>query len=185
MEVATQRLEIASAVLRPHFDAVRDVFVGFRPEPGHAGLLLLRKTRLIIDPAVHDTFRHFAMCSDDGMVMRFAPEAVDLPIETVVAITAHEFGHASDFAYPARWVLLGRGKAEWIPADGSKPVKRWQRAWRERNQAARAGDEGARDQIEWAADGISQAVTGKKTGYCGSCLLQCFAGGIERPVGLR
>jgi hypothetical protein len=172
------QLEIVRAIMRPHFDAVQDDFVGWRNVTTQTQLGRLRKTKFVIDPEMHDTERHFAACRDDGMLIHFAPQIVDLPVETLVAIVAHEFGHAADHAYPAYWILpsAGPGKAQWLgtPPD-TKHGRRWQRLWRERSP----------DQIEWAADGIAQAVTGRKLGYCGNCLIQCYKGGIERPAGLR
>ena len=41
------------------------------------------------------------------------------------------------------------------------------------------------DQVEWSADAIVKAVTGRSLGYCGRCMLQCFSGGKPRPAGLR
>jgi hypothetical protein len=171
------QLEIVRAIMRPHFDAVQDDFVAWRNAATQTHLGRLRKTKFVIDPKMHDTERHFAACRDDGMLIHFAPQIVDLPVETLVAIVAHEFGHAADHAYPAHWLMpSGPGKAQWLGAPpDTKHGRRWQRLWRERS----------RDQIEWAADGIAQAITGRKLGYCGDCLIQCYRGGVERPAGLR
>jgi len=170
-------LEIAGAVLQPHFDAVRDAFLAYRPSAGHAGFAKLKKTRFVVDPKIRDSVRHFAACRDDGLLILFAPECVDLPDTTLVPIMAHECGHALDHLYPGEWMVgAGPGKAKWIGDQSeSKPGRRWKRFWRERS----------RDQIEWAADGIAETVTGQKLGYCGACMLQCFSGGVERPAGLR
>jgi hypothetical protein len=192
--------EVAAAILQPHFDAVRDVFVAYEPgvstEVGGRvlrprGLVKLAKTKFVIDPKIRDTRRHFAATRDDGLLMMFAPEFVDLPMDTVVAVICHEFGHAADFAYPARWLMPpdGPGCAVWIDDPDVKPARQWRTLWRQRNDLAGKRDktktcEHARDQIEWAADGIAEAVTGKRVGYCGDCLLQCFRG-EERPAGLR
>jgi len=108
-----------------------------------------------------------------------------------IGVFCHEFGHAADFAYPARWLMPpdGPGCAVWIDDPDVKPARQWRTLWRQRNDLAGKRDktrpcEHARDQIEWAADGIAEAVTGKRVGYCGDCLLQCFRG-EERPAGLR
>lgn len=187
-------LEVAAAVIEPHFDAVRDVFVEFEPEP-ELQLDMLKRTRLVVDPEVHDTPRHFAMCRDDGLLIKIAPEAATLDLGTLTAIISHEFGHAADFAYPGRWVATrgrpavwvgeaGRwrqspgGRSIWEPASGkeAKRIRRFQRLWHERTD----------DQVEWAADSIAFAVTGVKIRYCGDCMLQCFGQPArERPRGLR
>ena len=180
---------MAAAVLEPHFDAVRDVFVEFEPEPAFK-LDALRRTRMVVDYKAHDTDRHYAMCRDDGLLIKMAPEAVDLNLKTLTAIIAHEFGHAADFAYPGRWVPTKGRRAAWIGEGGSwrngewrpesgksgKRIRTWQRLWHERDD----------DQVEWGADSIAYAVTGMKIRYCGPCMLQCFdAAGSARPRGLR
>lgn len=187
-------VQVAAAVLEPHFDAVRDVFVEFEPEPGE-NLAELRRTRLVVDPGVRDTSRHYGMCRDDGRMIKLAPQAADLDLETLTAIIAHEFGHAADFAYPGRWVPARERRASWIgeggtwyyddqgnaewraePGRNGKRIRRWQCLWHERDA----------DQVEWAADSIAYAVTGMKIRYCGPCMLQCFsAQGRARPKGLR
>lgn len=185
--------EVAAAVLEPHFDAVRDTFADFEPEPGER-LQKLRKTRLVVDADVHDTPRHYAMCRDDGLLIKVAPESLALELGTLTAILVHEFGHAADFAYPARWVPQKGRPASWVSEGGSwhrdakgKPewreetgkgarrVRRWQQLWHERSD----------DQIEWSADSIAFAVTGMRVRYCGPCMLQCFSGAQGRPRGLR
>jgi hypothetical protein len=170
-------LEIAAAVLQPHFDAVRDAFLAYRADADHEGFVKLKKTKFVVDPKIRDSIRHFAACRDDGLLILFAPECVDLPDTTLVPIVAHELGHALDHLYPAEWMQgAGPGKARWIGDRGdSKMGRRWKRLWRERS----------RDQIEWTADGIAETVTGQKLGYCGACMLQCFNAGVERPAGLR
>jgi len=164
----------------PHFCAVQDVFSAFEVEPG-VRLEKLAKVKFRIEPKVHDKPRHFAATYEDARLMIFAPEIVDLPFETLVAILSHEFGHAADFAYPARWFMAGGGgpsTASWIPEKrtDSRLFRQWDKAWTGRS----------RDQVEWAADGIAQHVTGQKITYCGDCMLQTFSGcGVERPKGLR
>ncbi len=168
--------EVAAVILEPHFDAVRDTFVEFCPEPGKQ-LAKLKRTRFVVDPSVHDTDRHFAMCRDDGLLIRIAPEAAELPLENLVAILSHEFGHAADFAYPGKWVtpLRGAGDVVWLGSRSDKPARKWRRLWEERNG----------DQVEWAADAIASTVTGVEIRYCGPCVLQCFSGAQTRPAGLR
>lgn len=165
--------EISATILQPHFDAVRDVFCEYEPCSG-VQLDKLARTRLLVDPTMHDTRRHFAGCRQDGLLVRLAPEASELPIETLVAILAHEFGHAADFAYPGRWVTQRDGPATWLERDSGRRARAWRKAWNDRSD----------DQMEWDADSIAWCVTGKHIGYCGPCLLQCF-GGQPRPEGLR
>lgn len=167
--------EVAAAVLEPHFFAVRDAFIDFEVEPGR-NLSRLKRTRMVVDPGVHDSPRHFAQCREDGLLIKLAPEAADLPVETLVAILVHEFGHATDFAYPGNWVTPARGQdALWIGDRTDKPARKWRRLWLERSD----------DQVEWAADAIATSVTGLEVQYCGPCLVQCFSGGKPRPEELR
>lgn len=192
--------EIAHTVLQPHFDAVRDEFARFEVTPG-VSLSKLRRVQYVITSEARNSDRHFAATLDTGMSMVFAPQIVDLPVETLVAILVHEFGHAADFAYPACWTWpkSSPGVATWVGAydehraaawrfvfgkakarsrsggDDRAPSENWAFAWNRRN----------RDQIEWAADAIASAVTGQAIGYCGPCMLQCFNGGMPRPAALR
>lgn len=192
--------EIAHTVLQPHFDAVRDEFARFEVAPGVA-LTKLRRVQYVITSEARSSERHFAATLDTGMSMIYAPEIVELPIETLVAILAHEFGHAADFAYPGcfTWPKAGPGTALWVgesdyaraaawrftfgkagarsraSGDDKAPAENWAFAWNRRS----------RDQIEWAADAIAGLVTGHSVGYCGPCMLQCFHGGVARPAGLR
>jgi len=185
--VATDH-EITAAILEPHFDAVRDTFVSYSPAPG-VKLWRLRHTHFVIDDSIRDKDRHFAACRDDGKLTIFASDFVnDLEVEQMVAILAHEFGHAADFAYPGQWVCMHPGTPEqhalWLGASRSKSA----RSWREHHWHRRSKDE-----VEWTADAIAEAVTGRKIHYCGECVLQCFGalrkGGpvVEdtRPAGLR
>lgn len=176
---AIDRVELATAVLAPHFDAARDVFASFVPAPGHAGLSKLRHTIFRVDPGLHNTPRHFAACREDARLILLAPEMLDLAHEHVVALIAHEFGHAADFAYPAMWQTPLRGPddaAAWCGVDeDSQAWRDWRRTWKKRSA----------DQIEWAADGIVEAVTGRRVGYCGACMIQSFDRCAERPAGLR
>jgi hypothetical protein len=160
----------------------------------------MKAVRFEVVPDAHDTERHFARMRTDGKLMQLAPEVVDLPDETLVAMLAHEFGHAADHAYPGcwSWPKVGAGESVWVGGtdkeraaawrnifgkadarsrhanDDAEVAGRWMGAWHRRNE----------DQVEWTADAIAFAVTGRKIGYCGKCMLQCFSG-IERPAGLR
>lgn len=165
---------MASFVIAPSFDAVRDVFDQACSK--FDGIALVTDVRLVINPERHDTERHFAACAVNGKRIEIAPEAADLPLETLTAILAHELGHACDFLNPGRWEFAGRDKpAKWVPEAASADRKKAaQRRWLNRDD----------DEIEFWADSIAYALTGKKIGYCGPCLIQCF-GGVERPRGLR
>lgn len=168
--------ELAVAILEPHYDAVRDAFVEYEAEPG-IQLDRLRRTRMVVDPSVHDNHRHYAMCREDGLLIKVAPESVELPWEDFVAVIVHEFGHAADFAYPGCWIpdLSEDGGAVWIGGRRDKPARAWRRLWNVRGN----------DQVEMAADSIAYTVTGKRVRYCGPCMIQCFSGGQPRPEGLR
>ncbi len=168
-------LEVVACIITPYFDAVRDSFVWFSPEPG-VSLSKLSKTGFLIEPAIHDSERHFAACRDDGGLIVFAPGIVDLSEENVIAMIAHEFGHAADFAYPGSWVTSEdpTKPAIWIGSRNDKQAMRWRKFWMGRNK----------DQQEMAADSIVKTVTGRTIGYCGSLQIQCFTG-IPRPAGLR
>ena len=198
----SDREEFAAAILQPHYDAVRDAYVAYSPAHGMKGMSRLKKTKYIVDSKLHDTPRHFAACRDDGMQMIFAPELAELPIENLVAILAHEFGHASDFAYPGCWAwpVEKAGVTEWVGEDQKGRARAWRamkRSWggsidvmlepQESEAVAwmRAWEKRNRDQIEWAADAIAMEVTGHRLGYCGACMVQTFDRCIERPAGLR
>ena len=165
---------MAALIIAPSFDAVRDIYVERHGRIG--GSSEIGEVDLRINPDRHDTERHFAACAVNGKVIEIAPEGADLPLETLTAILCHEFGHASDFLNPGRWEFIGRDKpARWVGDDeGREKTKAIQRRWVNRSD----------DEIEWWADAIAYAVTGRKIGYCGPCLLQCF-GGVPRPKGLR
>lgn len=165
--------QVAYAVIEPHFDAVRDHYAEHEPEPGHS-LSKVRRTRLLVDESIRDRPRRYAGCRDDGLLIVIAPQAVRLPLEQLVAIIAHEFGHATDFLYPARFLYRRSETAIWVPEEAPKQAK-IRRLWSERTD----------DQVEWSADSIAYAVTGRPIEYCGCRLLQCFEGGVERPEGLR
>lgn len=193
--------ELAYSIIEGHFDAVRDTFVEYRPDGGHQDLRRLKRTRFVIDPAIHNSDRHFAATRDDGLLMMFAPGLAHLQVETLTAIVAHEFGHAADHLYPGAfaWPRAAAGPTAWvgessalkalawrsvfgkpdrrsrIEQDDAEPAANWMTAWERRT----------RDQVEWAADAIAQMVTGISIGYCGPCVLQCFSGGQPRPKGLR
>lgn len=165
--------EIAYAIIEPHYDAVRDEYVE-HVLPDGTRLERLKKTRLLVDASVRDSPRHYAACRDDGLLIVIAPQAADLALESLVALLCHEFGHAADFLYPSRWACTRNRPAEWL-AESARKMTRHRRNWADRTD----------DQIEWDADAIARAVTGRAIQYCGPCRVQCFAGGVARPAGLR
>jgi hypothetical protein len=166
---------MAALIVTPSFDAVRDLYC--EAHERLEGAKDMSVVDLRINQAMHDTERHFAACYTTGKRIELAPEAADLPLETLAAILAHEFGHASDFLHPGRWEFIARDKpARWVDADPSSgTAKAMHKRWLERND----------DEVEWWADAIAYAITGRHIGYCGPCLLQCFDRGVLRPRGLR
>lgn len=166
---------MAAVIVQPSFDAVRDLYCKMHARLD--GATDMSEVELRINAAMHDTPRHFAACYTTGKRIELAPEGADLPLDTLAAIIAHEFGHASDFLHPARWEFVSRDKpARWVDGDaGSDKMKALQRRWMKRSD----------DEIEWWADAIAYAITGRHVGYCGPCLLQCFDSGVLRPKGLR
>jgi hypothetical protein len=165
--------EVAYAIIEPHYDAIRDIYLEHEL-PGGERLRQLEKTRLLVDPSVRNSERHYAACRDDGLLIVIAPQAAELAMESLVALLCHEFGHAVDFLYPGRWACLRGTPAVWLP-ETTKRMSRIRRQWADRTD----------DQVEWDADAIAYAVTGRPIQYCGACLLQCFSGGVVRPAGLR
>lgn len=161
--------EEALVVVEPYFEEVQDKFVDF-------GLERCRRTRLYCAPWVHDSPRHFAACEEDGLRIFVAPELADLPDTTVMAILGHEFGHATDFLYPAQFAL-GRGGIHRRDFDqvSEKQVRSWLTGWQHRGA----------DAVEVTADKIAEHVLEIPIGYTGPCELQCFNAGHARPVGLR
>lgn len=179
-----RKYEVERLILEPHFHAVRDTFAAHVPNGAGRPLGELSKTEFFVDQAVRTSDRHFAACREDGRLIVLAPQAVDLDLDTLVAILAHEFGHAADFAYPGDWMLLHPGEEEqhviWVRGLDDPRANRWRSSlWRERG----------RDEIEMTADAIAEAVTGQRIMYCGGCTLQCFHGPevkhTRRPEGLR
>lgn len=170
----------ALAVLDPFFEAVREVFVAHERQNG--GSSRMQHVRVECAPWLHDTPRHFAGATEDGRRILVTPELVELPEETVVAILAHEFGHAMDFCYPARYVwtqdgLILQSTVLTVTSDKRhvQAVGAAMRQWRDRDS----------DAVERTADAIAEHVTGRSIGYTGPCLLQSLDIGVARPVGLR
>ena len=163
--------EEAHLILEPYFLVVQERYCD-------RGLELCAQTRLRVDPKMHDTTRHFAACSSDGKQILLAPELAELPEDTVLAICAHELGHATDFLYPGQFAMRGDDEpAAWRDPESMKPKHwhRWLRDWEARDD----------DLVELTADAIAHFAMGARYGYRGPCLIQTFGATKLRPVGLR
>jgi hypothetical protein len=160
----------AYLVVEPYYLAVQEQFL-------EAGFERTKRARLYCAPSMHDTPRHFAACRDDGLAILFAPELAELDERMVLAILAHELGHAADFLYPGQYALgpdriaVERDRDAFTP----KTWARWMRSWEERDT----------DTVEYTADALAALATGHRIGYTGPCLLQTFDRGRARPQGLR
>jgi len=162
--------EEAYVVLEPYFEVVREEYL-------RAGLKKCKRTRLFIAPGMHDAPRHFGACRDDGSVILLAPELADVADTVMLAIIAHELGHATDFLYPGEFVLDHGGPAGRRPKDqiDEKQWSKWLKAWHRRDA----------DVIELTADAIAERVMGVPYGYQGPCWVQSFDAALARPMGLR
>lgn len=163
----------AHAIVEPYFLVVLEQFLD-------AGFDRVRSVQLRCRRWVHNSPRHFAACFEDASEIVVAPELAELGYDTVCAMLAHELGHATDFCYPAEFVLQGDGTVSRRPqldVDDPRVAKQWRKwrqGWKERDT----------DTIEITADGIAEQVMGVPIGYRGPCLLQSFEG-EPRPIGLR
>jgi hypothetical protein len=177
--VAPLDVDVAEAVVSPYFKAVKEVFV-------RAGALLTKRVRLEIAEWAHDKPRHFAATDESGRLVVVAPEFANLPEGTILAILAHEFGHAVDFLYPARFLLVDDGELiemPEVPPEGELIDSKAEQASIARSRAWRRRD---KDLVERTADAIAEHFTGLTIGYCGPCELQCFNRGRRpRRSGLR
>lgn len=161
--------EEAKLILEPYFIAVQEAYC-------KSGLDLCLGTRMLVDPKMHDTARHFAACDSSGKRIYLAPELVELPEETVLAVMAHELGHACDFLYPGQFLLRGEDEpAIRRPPESSKHWGKGLRDWKRRDD----------DLVELTADAIAHYALGVRYGYRGPCLIQTFGETRLRPVGLR
>jgi hypothetical protein len=96
-----EQLEICAAIIEPYFDLVRQTFADHVLEGGEQ-MSKVRRTRMLVDPSVRDSQRHYAACRDDGRLILVAPEATDLDVDNeLIPLLSHEMGHAVDFLYPA------------------------------------------------------------------------------------
>jgi hypothetical protein len=161
----------AYAVIEPYFLAMQEVFLE------SPALRKAKVTRLYVAPWVHDAPRHYAACRDDGKAIVVAPELAELDERMVLAILAHELGHACDFLYAGEFVLGKERSAQRRSREDftEKQWAKWMRAWSERDD----------DTVEFTADAVAQLATGMVIGYTGPCQLQSFERGQARPQGLR
>ncbi len=162
--------EEAYVVLEPYYWAVRADYVKF-------GVGKVKRTQLFVAPQIHDSPRHFAACKDDGSAILLAPQLADLPPPIILAIIAHELGHATDFLYPGQFVLgkSGPARQRFEKEVEEKQWAKWLKAWHRRDD----------DVVELTADAVSELVMGVAYGYQGPCLLQSFDVTHARPMGLR
>lgn len=170
-------VEEAEAVIDVYFTVVKETFV-------RAGAKRVKKVDLEVARWVHDSPRHYAATEETGRHIVAAPEFAELPEPTLVAIMAHEFGHAVDFLYPGEFKLMDDGELVRMPAAPRELIdKKAEQAMIARMRALRDRD---KDTVERTADAIAEHFTGRKIGYLGPCELQCFDRGVRpRRLGLR
>ena len=135
------------------------------------GLLRLSDLAVIVDPKVHDTDRHFAMCSERADEIRVAPQLADQPYPIIDGILMHEIGHAADFAYKGKlWAEMNTGGAPLLMMSRSA----W-RGWKRRTPYV----------VERHADDLAEAIFSVRIGYVGPLMLQSTEGGVRpRPFGI-
>ena len=172
--------DAAYAILEPYFEAAREVYLEYSEQRG-LRVKGIRQVRLECRDDMHDSPRHFAGASEDGNLIAFAPQMVDLPEDTVAAILAHEFGHIVDFLNPGRFHCdVEERKLIFLPEEdegerGERVRVARLRQWRKRDHHA----------VELTADLIAEQAIGKRIGYSGPCRLQGFSRGVPRPPHLR
>lgn len=168
--------EEAFAVLEPFFRETQLLFV-------ERGLTRCQETRLLVEDDAHDTARHFAGCTEDGLRIVVAPQLAQLPVDNVVAILAHEFGHACDFLYPARFIVAD---GELVSVyEGPKRISLEDMDQRAAYNIRRQWESRAPEDIEATADAVAGDVTGREIRYNGPCMLQTYGPGTGRPRTLR
>jgi len=187
--------EVAWGVLRPIWTELTARFAAkSMPEPSLV-------TKVTIDPKWHDSCRHFAAVAADGSEAFFAPQLIDMPMATIVAIMAHECGHIVDLRNPGiYWYRLAPATASAmrtmmqilvaVPPEelASTPVLMQMLTRPKRpERVLKLWDDRSRDEVENVADKLAESVLGRKIGYVGgeTCLVQAVGKGKPRPVGLR
>jgi hypothetical protein len=175
--------ESALAIIEPYFIAIQERFVDY--EVAVLPEARMKRVRLECSGLMHDSPRHFAAAAETGQLIVVAPHLAELPEETVLAIVAHEFGHAMDFSYPALYSLSDDGRLLARPEASIGDVEPNQRTdqarvarmrqWRDRDEHA----------VEVTADKIAEEVMGRSIGYAGPCELQAFDRGVPRQRSIR
>jgi hypothetical protein len=166
---------VAHTIIEPYFDLGVEQAKRFVQQQGFDPSKL-DSVRLRVDAAMHDKERHFGGCRTDGKVLVLAPQIVDLPEPVLGAVMLHELGHAVDFLYPGVFTLQGRR------LQVAQQDFRGQR--NALNRAAR-WDERDKDTVEFTADAIAEAMSGRQIGYLGPCQIQALGARTPRPRGLR
>lgn len=149
----------AKELLRNGFDQVRRSFVA-------CGLDKLSRTRFSIENWVRDSDRHFAACRTDGSLIVVSADLGRLPPDKMVAVLAHECGHAVDYLYPGSFMLAGKRLdvvQSGTRSNQSVPHQRYL-AWERRDDHA----------VEVTADRIAEFVMQRPIVYCGPCKIQTF-----------
>jgi len=163
-------LDEALVVLEPYFEAMRERYLA-------EGLERCAEVELYSAAWIHDSPRHFAACTIDGdPAIIAAPELAELDPFVVLAVFAHEFGHAVDYLYPGEFTRRGDAAVRVRESDyAPKHWRQWLRWWKNRDD----------DTVEFAADAIAELVLGVRYGYQGPCSIQSFDATAARPRGLR
>jgi hypothetical protein len=176
--------ETARAIVEPYFAAAKDEFVAHEKANYRAAKMKAVRLECRTWQDMHDeegfNVRNFAATTDDGRTVVVCPDIVELPMESVAAIIAHEFGHAYDFLYPGRFVLANGELLHFYdePAENKAAEKARiarMKQWEHRDH----------DTVEAVADAIATEVLGMQIRYSGACLLQTFGPGVHRPKTLR
>ncbi len=173
-------IDAALAILEPYFEAAREIYLKFSKGRG-LNVRGLKKVRLECREDMHDTERHFAGASEDGTRIAIAPQAVDLPEDTLAAIIAHEFGHIVDFLNPGMFLCDTEEQTLILVSEKDEDEAR---AGKTRFARIRQWEKRDSHSIELTADLIAEEAIGTRIGYSGPCMLQGFGRGVSRPEDL-
>jgi len=156
-------------VLAPFYSEIRSLYV-------EEGFARVSKTRLLVNKDLPGMLRAAgvpvpaperlrAVCRNDGTQISAAPILADEPVSRVVAILAHELGHAVDFSYPGRFLWLEGALVEtnaWEADPEERAVYNTLQQWHQRPDHA----------VERTADALAELVTGREVWYTGPLQLQ-------------